>query len=111
MPLPSKISLESSKKVGFRQVSAQFGDGYEQVAPLGLNNRFDTWDLTWGALSSSEKNTVETALNSIGTWGILTWTPCDEIVQKKFRVTGDTTYQREGTLYKISLTVKEVFDI
>lgn len=111
MPHPTKISLESSRKVAFRQVAAQFGDGYEQVAPNGLNNKVDTWDLVWGGLTSTEKITVETVLNSVGTWGILLWTPCDELYQKKFRVTGDTTYQREGTRYKISLTVKQVFDI
>jgi phage-related protein len=111
IPLPSKISLESTKKTTFRQVAAQFGDGYTQVAPNGLNNRIDTWDIVWGGLSSSEKTTVETAINSIGTWGTFLWTPCDETIQKKFRISGDISYQREGTRYKVTLSLKQVFDI
>ena len=47
MPVVSKITLDSSLKIGFSQIAAKFGDGYEQIAPNGLNNPFDTWDITW----------------------------------------------------------------
>ena len=111
MPVVNKITLDSSLKVSFSQISAKFGDGYEQVAPNGINNTIDTWDITWGALSTTEFQTVITALKSVGTWGIITWTPCDETVQKKFRITGDITRTREGTFYKVSCTLKQVFDV
>lgn len=104
--------MESTKKTEFKQVAAQFGDGYSQVAPHGLNNRVDSWDIVWGGLTSAEKNTVQDAIDSVGTWGIVTWTPCDETVQKKFRFTGEVSYNREGNFsYRISASIKQVFDI
>lgn len=111
MPVVSKITLDSSLSVKFNQIYAKFGDGYEQIAPNGINNTADTWNITWGALTTSEYQTVITALKSVGTWGIITWTPCDEIVQKKFRISGDISRTRTGALYVVSCTLRQVFDV
>ena len=111
MPVVNKITLDSSLKVGFSQISAKFGDGYEQIAPNGINNTIDTWDIIWGALTTTEFQTVIAALKSVGTWGIIAWTPCDETVQKKFRISGEITRVREGTFYKVSCTLRQVFDV
>jgi phage-related protein len=111
MPVVNKITLNSSLKVGFSQISAKFGDGYEQIAPNGLNNILDTWDIVWGALTTAEFQTVIAVLKSVGTWGIITWTPCDETVQKKFRISGDITRTREGTFYNVTCTIRQVFDV
>lgn len=111
MPVVSKITLDSSLSVKFNQISAKFGDGYEQIAPNGVNNIVDTWSITWGALTTSEYQTVITALKSVGTWGIITWTPCDETVQKKFRISGDISRTRSGTLYTVACTLRQVFDV
>jgi phage-related protein len=111
MPVTGKISLESTLKVVFNQLLSKFGDGYEQVAPNGLNNVIDTWDIIWGGLTTSEYQTVMTALRSVGTWGVLLYTPCDEPLAKKFRVAGDVTATREGTTYKVTTQLRQVFDI
>lgn len=111
MPVVSKISIESTRKVSFNKIAAKFGDGYEQSAPNGINNKIDSWDITWGGLSSSEYQTIMTALTSIGAWGTITWTPCDETVQKKFRIDGDIATNREGSLYKVSCNIRQVFDL
>ena len=111
MPVVNKITLDSSLKVSFTQIAAKFGDGYEQIAPYGLNNTVDNWDIMWGALTTTEFQTVIAALKSVGTWGIITWTPCDETAQKKFRISGDINRVREGTFYKVTCSIRQVFDV
>ena len=114
LPLTNKISDKSSKKREFREFSTQFGDGYAQVAPAGLNAGYDVWDITWVALEAGEVTSIESVLDTNGSWGILTWTPCHEATQKKFRMTKDG-YSRSNIgnsgKFTISCTLKQVFDI
>lgn len=86
LPLPDRISPESTRSAAFRDVTAQNGDGYLQSAPDGLNAQIEKWDVIWMNVTEAEKTTIVTALNTEGTWGILTWTPFDETVQRKFRM-------------------------
>ena len=114
LPLPTKIALTSDKSVTFRAITAQFGDGYQQVAPNGINTKIASWSVEWGALTLAERATVEGVLDSVGSWGILTWTPCNETVQLKFRMSNDG-YTRKALsrvgLYSVSCKLTQVFDI
>ena len=114
LPLTNKISIEAEKSVVFREVSAQFGDGYKQVAPDGINNKIDNWNITWSPLSSTELTTVETVLNTNGSWGILSWTPAGESVAKNFRMSKEgytrKALNRNG-LFSISCKLVQVFDV
>jgi phage-related protein len=114
LPLPNKIALSSDKSVSFRAISSQFGDGYQQIAPNGINVKVASWNVEWGALTLTERNTVETVLDSVGSWGILTWTPTNETVQLKFRITNEgysrKTLNRNG-VFSISCKLVQVFDI
>ena len=64
LPLTNKIELGADKSVNFKEISVQFGDGYQQVAPDGLNNKRDSWSITWSPLSSTELATIEDALDT-----------------------------------------------
>jgi phage-related protein len=114
LPLTTKITIDSDKTVVFSEVSAQFGDGYEQVAPKGINNVRESWSIQWGALTTTEKDTIVTALNAVGSWGILTWTPCGDTVQKKYRLSKEGySVRREGSnqVFSVSCSLRQVFDI
>lgn len=114
LPLTNRLLTDTSKNVSFNSMSAKFGDGYEQVAPKGLNNKIDNWDIAWVGLTLTEVTTITDVLDSVGTWGILTWTPFNETVAKKFRLTGDGyTVEKpgRGTLRKITCRLHQVFDI
>lgn len=39
--------VDPTGTVSFRTKSAKFGDGYEQIAQDGINNRTQTWPLTF----------------------------------------------------------------
>jgi phage-related protein len=111
MPVTEKLVRESTLQTSFRTIASKFGDGYEQVAPDGINNIIDTWDLVWATLTTTEYQTVMTALKSVGTWGTITWIPCNETISKKFRLASGISTAREGSLYKITATVRQVFDL
>lgn len=86
LPLPDRISPESTRQAIFRDITAQFGDGYIQSAADGLNSKTDRWNIIWNNVSESEKDTIVNALNFEGSWGVLTWRPFDEAAQKKWRL-------------------------
>jgi phage-related protein len=114
LPLPTKIVLDSDKSVSFRAISSRFGDGYQQIAPNGINNRVASWNIEWAPLTLAEKDTVESVLDSVGSWGILTWTPCMETVQLKFRMSNEGYHRKSLSkvgLYSISCKLVQVFDI
>jgi len=113
LPVPAKVSYDSGKKVSFRDISAQLGDGYVQVAQQGINSRYDTWNVTWGALTLTEKNTVVGVLDTVGSWSMLSWKPCFETVTKNFRMSKEGyTLQPLGKsgLYTISCQLIQAYD-
>lgn len=115
LPVTNKITVNSTKSVSFRVKTATFGDGYTQTAADGINNKVDTWEVEWGALTLTQKNTVEATLDSVGASGVLTWTPMNESVSKKFRMSTDG-YRRSldgklSNVYKITCKLVQVFDL
>lgn len=115
LAVPDNISRDSSKAVSFKTLSAGMGDSYSQSAPKGLNPKVDTWDITWKALTLAEKLEVEAFLDSVGEWGLISWTPCYETVEKYFRVEkgkGYTTRRTAGnTVFSLSTKLIEHFDV
>jgi phage-related protein len=110
LPLTTHISQSSSGQYRNRVLQAQFGDGYDQSAPDGINNRASEWSVRYDNLTTSEKNTLVTALNTVGSWDYLTWAPPGEAT-KKFKVTRDgySVNAVSGDLWNISFTLAEVF--
>ena len=111
MPVTSKILRESSLTTSFKVLTAEQGDGYSQAAPKGLNSKQTSSSIKWGSLTLAEKNTIVDALNTVGAWGVLTWTPCYDSVEKRFRMT-EAGYQvsvTNGTTFSVTCQIKEVF--
>lgn len=110
LPLTDRISQASSRSRKNRVLSAQFGDGYSQEAPNGINSLVDSWSLTFEALNATERASLWTMLDAIGSWDYFTWTPPGD-VSKKWKVTSDGVSEtpQSGDLYSISFNVKQVF--
>ena len=58
----SKPNLSNRKSHTPRLLTAQFGDGYEQRMPDGINHNPIRWSLTWNALTNSEADDIEAQL-------------------------------------------------
>jgi phage-related protein len=112
LPHPEKIEKWPKKQVNFNVLKAKFGNGYGQYAANGLNAKKEKWSITWVNLTETEKDTIETALELNGGWGIFTWTPPNYLVEKKFRNEDDNyDTQQYGERFKISVTLTECFEV
>lgn len=114
LPLTSKLANSCTKQTAFRTLKAQFGDGYSQRAADGTNATIDSWSITWEYLSSDDKDTIVSALNSVGGWDYLTWTPFGEATSKKFVLKEGSysiTFSEGGTYFNISTGLIQVFDV
>jgi phage-related protein len=107
LPLQNNISQSSNTKVSFRTIESQFGNGFSQRTPDGINNRIEEWSIIWENIRSSERDTILTALDSVGSWDYLTWGT------KKYIVTQDgyTITEKSGDIYDVSVALKQVFDV
>lgn len=107
--LTDRISQGSTRKRMFRVLKAQFGDGYAQTAPDGINNRVDTWDIAYENLTSTERTTLWAAIETVGATDYFTWTPPGGS-STKWKIVGDVSESPvSGDLYTVSFTLEQVF--
>ncbi len=103
-------SPQNTPKVNI--VSADFGDGYSQRTPEGLNYIKDNWNVPWNALPNSEAQTLIGFLKAHYALPFL-WTPPREAVAKKFICTqlsySPTNDSQDYT--DVSASFEQVFDI
>lgn len=113
LPVSNKVLIGAERTTTFTTISAKFGDGYEQIAPKGLNYQRDSWNIQWNSLSQSETSTIIAALDSVGTWGIITWAPYCDGIEKRFRLTEQgysVTQSSRNKLWKISCSLRQIYD-
>lgn len=82
LPLQNLISLDSSIEVKYATLSAQFGDGYEQVAPLGINRKSKVWNITYRNMNPANAATILNFLDSVEGYLTIYATPRGETEQK-----------------------------
>ena len=111
LPLTTSISQTSTRERKNRVLSAQFGDGYSQHAPDGTNASYDSWNVVYENLTLTNRNTLWTILNAVGSWDYLTWQPPNDSTSKKWKVTADgvSEIQKGGNIFTISFKLKQVF--
>lgn len=110
LPLPDKLSADCSKRINYNVMAIQYGDGYAQRAPNGLNAQFDVWTITWIWLNATDAGTVRAALNAVGGHDYLTWTPPGEASAKRFIVEPESRFESyHGGNIKIGVTLRQVF--
>jgi phage-related protein len=109
---PEKITTDSTKKTGFSTIRTQFGDGYAQIAPKGINNKIQSLSIQWASLTQAEFNAIITMLDTVGSYGVISYTPCYETSSKNFRMTDSGyTFSSVGNTYKITCDLVQVYDI
>ncbi len=113
MPLTECISQTTAFSYEANIIKAQFGDGYEQRIPNGINYKRDLISIVWENLSQAQKTTV---LNALATarYGAdyITYTPPGESTAKKFVQDGQWQTQTDGgNIFTISVPFRQVFDL
>lgn len=112
MPLTNKISQSSGGSTSYRLNVAQFGDGYSQRTPDGINYIQRKWTVAWDNLTASELTTVQTFLDIIGDGQYFTWQPPGLGASLKWILDGETRIAaKSGNLYAVSFSCKQVYDL
>lgn len=69
--------VEKSAEPRIKRV--EFGDGYTQEAPDGINYNLYTWNLTWEVLNSTEKVEIEAFLVARKGYQTFLWSDGDGV--------------------------------
>jgi phage-related protein len=108
--LTDKISQGSQKKVTYRVLKAQFGNGYEQTAPDGLNYSVESWDVKYENITLADRTTLIAMLESVGSFNTISWTPPNGTA-KLYKMTQDgyTESQQSANVFSVSFSLYQVF--
>jgi phage-related protein len=111
LPLQTAISQASSAGVEFRVLMSQYGNGYSQRAPDGINNAIHSWDVVWDNLTASEFTTVVNAIEAAKGADYFTWQAPGDAASKKYVISAYSKSALAGEIYSVSATLKQVFDV
>ena len=113
LPLLGKITAQSQMGQTHRNLAAQFGDGYLQIAPDGLNSVIDNWELRFAPLEGADLTTMNAFLLLVGTTEWFTWTPLGEVIEKKWLIEADSVKKLmlNTSTFIISFKILQVFDL
>lgn len=100
-------NANASGDVKFRTLKAQFGDGYQQTAPDGINNKVENWPLTFEGTSAKIAPIKAFLESKQGTQSFL-WTP-PLGVQGMYKCTSFRVVDKGADNYEISATFEQSF--
>jgi len=113
LPLSDKLDLSSNASSKFRMMTAQFGDGYSQRAPDGLNNKIDAWSITYSTLTAAELATVQAFIEIVRSGEYFLFTPPGD-VEKKWIIDFGSAITKKyigGVHVDIVFKIVQVFDL
>lgn len=91
LPLTQYIDHDNSTiSYSYRILSAQFGDGYEQVAPDGINTENRTWSITYKNLPKDAFDTVISFIRSLKGVEPILATAAGESIATQWRIVKDS---------------------
>lgn len=91
----------------FRRLTAQFGDGYRQVAGDGINSKVQSWPLTFAG-SMKEMQAVTAFLDKHAGIASFLWTPPFG-TEGYYEAPAYSLNPVGGDVYTVSVTFQQVF--
>lgn len=111
IPYASKIHITSDPRIRSRVSIIEMGDNYQQRIETGLNPEWEEWSVTWPGLTDTEFKAAMVILATVRSVLPLTWTsPLDGLTKKYIVVPDSKTPQSIGTLWRLSLNLRQVFE-
>lgn len=96
-----------SGTVQFRVRTAQFGDGYSQTVADGINNRVQSWPLTFTG-KKADMDAIAAFLDERAGWQSFYWTP-PAGVQGLYKAASYNLSPMGGPVYQLTATFQQVF--
>lgn len=91
----------------FRVLTAQFGDGYEQTAADGINNKTESWPLSFTG-RATVITPIEAFLDARGGWQAFLWTP-PLGTQGYYKCASYESKQMGNDVWQLTATFKQSF--
>jgi phage-related protein len=102
-----KHDAKPTGAVALRVLSAQFGDGYKQQAADGINNKSQSWPLTFTGFSA-KVTAIRDFLDACGGYQAFYWTP--PLGAQGFYKTSTYNVQHlGGDVYALQVTFEQSF--
>lgn len=98
---------QPSGTMAFRRLTAQFGDGYRQVAGDGINNKVQSWPLTFMG-KKEEMAALKDFLDRHAGVKSFLWTP-PMGAEGYYEATTYSLIPQGGDVYSVSVTFQQVF--
>lgn len=106
------ISKSSTKKVKYNTLQMNFGNGYSQTAPDGINNRIESWSLKWDGLTLTDRNALWAFFDQVGCFQAITWTPPGATAPLLFKIDISNGVQEQclgGNVFTITCNISQVY--
>jgi phage-related protein len=99
--------IDAASAPEYRTRSSKFGDGYEQVVGDGINNRVDSWSLTF-VVGKATALEIKAFLDCHGNFKSFFWTP--PLGEQSFwRATAPTVSPKGAGIYTLTTTFTQSF--
>lgn len=96
----------------FRSLSAEFGEGYEQITADGVNTVKQKWPITWRNIPTTTATTIKDFLDLRGVNEAFLWTPpLGTEIKVRMREGYKENFPQSLNNSNISVTFEEVFDL
>ncbi|CAB3838233.1 hypothetical protein LMG26686_01312 [Achromobacter mucicolens] len=102
-----KASGQPTGTVTFRRLTAQFGDGYRQVAGDGINKKVQSWPLTFSGTKQEIQAVISFLDRHAGIASFL-WTP-PMGVEGYYEAPAYSLNSVGGDVYTVSATFNQIF--
>lgn len=108
-----KISINASYSTEARLRQVEFGDGYIQRTPLGINSLIRNLDLSFENLTQTERNTLVPFFQAIQYGGHAVEIEPNELLvySGKYVIESMDISSVDGERITINLSLREVFDL
>jgi phage-related protein len=106
-PSTQSTSLETDARI----LTAQFGDGYQQVTSDGINTTRDTWTAQWDGLPTSDQQAIYNFFQSMGGWQVFQWTAPGDDTPKLWRCAKYGKNPTGPQSWSVTATIIQTFDI
>lgn len=99
------INTQASSDIAYTVRTSQMGDGYIQESGEGVNNKTESWEITWVG-SDTEVNNIMSFFDSLAGYKSFFWTnPLNQLglykcKNPKPQELGGNTFQLTGTFTK-----------
>ena len=106
LPHTGRISQDFSKQVEYKSRKVQFGNGYKEISPDGINNKVENWTLNYEAMTDSEYSALIAILDAAEHDDYVTWTPFGEVSSKNWYVVGPRSETYSNGHWNVSINLE-----